>query len=78
VYLVVSLAGVLLLWQGAGSGRRWLVVSGLLVLYYWGMTVVVLSIVRYMLPAVGLLFIWQALVLERGWKWLAAKRASAS
>ncbi len=74
VYFVLSLVGGLLLWQGAGGGRRWLLVSGLLVLYYWAMTVLVLSIVRYMLPAVGLLFVWQAVVLERGWGWGARRR----
>jgi hypothetical protein len=67
-YLVFMVAGAVLLWQGAGSGRRWLVVSGLLVLYYWAMTVLVLSIVRYMLPAVGLMFVWQAVLVERGWE----------
>jgi hypothetical protein len=70
-YLILSIAGAVLLWQGAAGGRRWMVVSGLLVLYYWGMTVLVLSIVRYMLPAVGLLFIWQAAAVERGWTRLA-------
>jgi hypothetical protein len=60
-----------MLWQGAAGGRRWLVVSGMLVLYYWGMTVLVLSIVRYMLPAVGLLFLWQAVALERAWRRMA-------
>jgi hypothetical protein len=74
LYLVLSVAGALLLWQGAGSGRRWLIVSGLLVLYLWGMTVIVLSIVRYMLPAVGLLFIWQAVVFERAWERLTQRR----
>lgn len=73
LYLLLSAAGAVMLWQGAASGRRWLVVSGVLVLYYWGMTVLVLSIVRYMLPAVGLLFIWQAVVLERGWARVAGK-----
>jgi hypothetical protein len=33
----------------------------------------VLSIVRYMLPAVGLLFVWQAVVLERGWARVVGK-----
>jgi hypothetical protein len=67
-YLVLTMAGAVLLWQRAGGARRWLVVSGLLVLYYWAMTVVVLSIVRYMLPAVGLTFVSQAVLVERGWQ----------
>jgi 4-amino-4-deoxy-L-arabinose transferase-like glycosyltransferase len=73
VYLILSIAGAVMLWQGAAGGRRWLAVSGVLVLYYWGMTVLVLSIVRYMLPAVGLLFVWQAVVLERGWARVVGK-----
>jgi 4-amino-4-deoxy-L-arabinose transferase-like glycosyltransferase len=68
VYLVFMGAGALLLWQGAGGGRRWLAVSGLLVLYYWAMTVLALTIVRYMLPAIGLMFVWQAVLVERGWR----------
>lgn len=67
-YLVLMTAGAVLLWQGAGGGRRWLVVSGLLVLCYWAMTVLVLSIVRYMLPVVGLMFVWQAALVEHGWE----------
>jgi len=73
-YMILSIAGALLLWQGPVGGRRWLVVSGVLVFYYWGMTVLVLSIVRYMLPAIGLLFVWQAVVFERGWERLSLKR----
>ena len=68
VYLLLAAAGAFLLWEGAGGGRRWLLVSGLLVLYYWAMTVLALSIVRYMLPAVGLMFVWQAVAVERGWQ----------
>jgi hypothetical protein len=66
-YLILMAAGAALLWQGAGGGRRWLAVSGLLVIYYWAMTVLALSIVRYMLPAVGLMFVWQSVLVERGW-----------
>ncbi len=75
LYLLLMIPGVLLLWQGAGVGRRWLAISGLLILYYWAMTVLVLSIVRYMLPAVGLLFVWLAVALERGWELWARRKA---
>lgn len=78
VYLLLMAAGAVLLWQRAGGGRRWLLVSGLLVLNYWAMTVLVLSIVRYMLPAVGLMFVWQAVLVERCWeRWRRRKSLEA-
>jgi hypothetical protein len=50
------------LWASWRSGRellRGLVCAALaLILYSWAMTVVVLSIVRYMVPAIGLLFVF--------------------
>jgi hypothetical protein len=67
-YLLCMAGGMALLWSGPEGGRRWLVVSGLLVLNYWAMIVVVLSITRYMMPMMGLMFVWQAALLERGWE----------
>ena len=37
----------------------------LLVCYFWFMTILVLSIARYMVPAVGLLLIFAAYPIER-------------
>jgi hypothetical protein len=58
--VLILLAGLIrvLRWAGRGSVIRrvaWLVV--VLVLYFWAMTIAVLSIVRYMIPAIGLLFL---------------------
>lgn len=55
-YLLLALLGSLLLWRRGGKYREWLILSLLLVLYFWGMTTMVLSILRYMVPAIGLLF----------------------
>ena len=67
-YILLSVAGAVILWRGAGSGRRWLAVSGLILLYYWAMTTAVLSILRYMLPAVAIMFVWLAAFLDHGWQ----------
>jgi 4-amino-4-deoxy-L-arabinose transferase-like glycosyltransferase len=57
VYLLLALAGGWLCWRAGGRTRRlmWLVAG--LVLYFWVMTISVLSIVRYMAPVMGLLFL---------------------
>lgn len=55
-YLLLALLGSWLLWRRGGRHREWFILSSLLVLYFWGMTTMVLSILRYMVPAIGLLF----------------------
>jgi hypothetical protein len=65
VYLALSVGEALLLSQNVGSGRRWLAASSLLVLHYWAMTVLVISLLRYLLPVVGLMFVWQGVLIER-------------
>ena len=35
-------------------------------LYFWAMTIVVLSILRYMVPVMALLFIFSAVAISRG------------
>jgi hypothetical protein len=40
-----------------GASRALALGVGALVVYFWAMTVVVLSIVRYMVPAMALLFL---------------------
>jgi len=44
-------------WHQGGVYRRWMLSAWLFALYFWGMTTAVLSIVRYMVPALGLLFL---------------------
>ncbi len=44
-------------WKQGGEQRQLAVSVWLVVLYFWGMTVLVLSIARYMVPVMGLLFV---------------------
>ena len=55
-YLTVILWGSRSAFKRGGQARRLAVLVWLVALYSWGMTILVLSILRYMLPAVGLLF----------------------
>ncbi|MGD9901855.1 MAG: ArnT family glycosyltransferase [Vicinamibacterales bacterium] len=57
VYLVPVIVGTFVAWQAGADARRLAVGIAAIVLYFWAMTVLVLSIVRYMLPALGLLFV---------------------
>jgi len=54
--LLLALIGSLILWYKGSKYREWLFLTLLVVIYFWGMTVMVLSILRYMVPAIGLLF----------------------
>jgi 4-amino-4-deoxy-L-arabinose transferase-like glycosyltransferase len=57
LYAIPLLLGLRAAWRSGREFSRGLVCAALAVLVYsWGMTVVVLSIVRYMMPAIGLLF----------------------
>jgi hypothetical protein len=44
-------------WDRRGVYRQFAFSVVLFVIYFWGMTVMVLSILRYMIPAIGLLFL---------------------
>ncbi|MCI0657063.1 MAG: glycosyltransferase family 39 protein [Acidobacteria bacterium] len=63
-YYLLALLGASLAWRSGIHGRRFLGLLVPLVLYFWGMTIVVLSIVRYMLPVLGLLGILAGLSLS--------------
>lgn len=52
------------LWYSGNVGREWIFVSGVLVLYFWAMTTISLSILRYMVPVTGLLFVLAGFNLE--------------
>lgn len=54
-YAIAIAWGSLAAWQGGGARRRYLAFVALLALYFWGMTIAALSILRYMTPAMGLL-----------------------
>jgi hypothetical protein len=57
LYLGFASAGVCLAWQKRKTTRPLIMLLGVVVLYFWAVTIMVLSILRYMIPAMGLLFI---------------------
>jgi 4-amino-4-deoxy-L-arabinose transferase-like glycosyltransferase len=57
LYLGLASAGVCLAWQKRKTTRPLIMLLGVVVLYFWAVTIMVLSILRYMIPAMGLLFI---------------------
>jgi hypothetical protein len=56
-YLILALWGSGAAWRRGGITKQLAIGIWLLVLYFWGMTVLALSILRYMVPAMGLLFV---------------------
>jgi hypothetical protein len=65
-YLLVSLGAVAMAWRCGSRARKLMITSSLMVLYFWAMTIQALSILRYMVPAMGMLFLLvPALVYER-------------
>jgi 4-amino-4-deoxy-L-arabinose transferase-like glycosyltransferase len=76
-YLGFMIAGLVLAWRSGGVRRRVAVLAIAVVGYMWIMTIAVLSIVRYMGPALGLLIPFAALALVRSWEWLQARRLGA-
>jgi hypothetical protein len=55
LYVALGAAGVRATWHAGPAARRLAVLVVTLVLYFWAVTIAVLSIARYMVPAVGLL-----------------------
>ena len=66
VYLLAAVIGLVALYRAGPEYRAafWLVLS--ITAYFWAMTVLVLSILRYMVPAMGLLVAAAAFPLGRG------------
>jgi 4-amino-4-deoxy-L-arabinose transferase-like glycosyltransferase len=56
-YLLLVAWGAWSAWKRGGLQRRFVIGALLMVVYFWGMTFLVLSILRYMVPVVGLLFV---------------------
>jgi 4-amino-4-deoxy-L-arabinose transferase-like glycosyltransferase len=57
IYLSLFAWGAWTAWKSGGTKRAFLIGSLLIVADFWGMTFLALSILRYMVPAVGFLFV---------------------
>ncbi len=66
LYLSLALAGAVVGWRQGGARRLLVVCAGLITAYFWGMTILVLSILRYMVPAMALQLILAALAVHTG------------
>jgi hypothetical protein len=64
-YLLLIVLGSVAAWSRRGIFRDSTIVIWLIVLYFWAMTTTVLSIVRYMVPVIGLLLVLAPAILER-------------
>jgi hypothetical protein len=62
-YLLLIVLGSIAAWRRGGIAKRWAIGAWLIVLYFWGMTIIALSIVRYMVPVMGILFVLPAAIL---------------
>ena len=56
-YLLLAGVGGFAAWRRGGIFRDYVAFAALVLLYFWGMTILVLSIARYMIPAMGLLMV---------------------
>jgi 4-amino-4-deoxy-L-arabinose transferase-like glycosyltransferase len=56
-YLLVVAWGAWNAWKRRGRYRAFLIGTLLMTAYFWGMTFLALSILRYMMPVIGLLFV---------------------
>jgi 4-amino-4-deoxy-L-arabinose transferase-like glycosyltransferase len=57
LYLVVIVIGSWQSWHQGGQRRQMTLIIWLITAYFWLITITVLSILRYILPAIGLLFL---------------------
>lgn len=65
IYLPFLASSGVMAWRRRGGVRQAALVVFLLLLYFWSITVVVLSIVRYLVPAIGLSFILTPALFQR-------------
>jgi hypothetical protein len=56
-YLALVAWGIWSAWKPGGLDRVFLIGALLIVGYFWGMTFMALSILRYMVPVIALLFV---------------------
>jgi hypothetical protein len=64
-YLLLIVTGSIHAWKRGGRHRTVLILAWTLTLYCWMMTTIALSILRYMVPAIGLLFVVTPEVIEK-------------
>jgi len=63
-YLALGLAGAAWSWKKNKDKRQHLGLLIAVILYFWGMTIAVLSIVRYMVPAMPFVVVFSAVGLD--------------
>lgn len=56
-YLTLMLWGTWQAWSAGGVARKLAVIVWIVGLYFWGMSILVVSMLRYMMPAMGVLFL---------------------
>ena len=56
-YLILILWSGIITWKQGGIPKQLAVGIWLMVLYFWGMTIISISTLRYMVPGMGLLFV---------------------
>jgi hypothetical protein len=66
VYLFVLVRAGRMAWKAGGERRRLVVLVTVLVAYFWLMSALALPLVRYMVPAIGLAFLWVPVLWEKG------------
>ncbi len=64
IYLLLIVPGIFLAWRRFPTKRFFCLMLLTIMLYFWSMTVVVLSILRYMVPAIGLVLMFAAISVE--------------
>ena len=57
-YLALIMWSSMVAWKQGGRAKQLSIGIGLMVLYFWGMTTISISTLRYMTPVIGLLFIF--------------------
>jgi 4-amino-4-deoxy-L-arabinose transferase-like glycosyltransferase len=66
VYLFVLARAARIAWKAGGERRRLVVLVLVTVAYFWLMSALALPLVRYMVPAIGLAFLWVPVLWEKG------------
>ena len=63
-YLIPAFGGIAVWFKNFREKKIYLIFFLLVIAYFWGMTVVALSILRYMVPIMGLVIIFSAIALD--------------